>query len=267
MRINRYIAASGAASRRKADQLIKEGKVKINGILTKEVGFEVEEGWVVEVEGRVISPAARKIYLMLNKPKGFITTVKDESNRPTVMDLLQDVSERIFPIGRLDNATSGMLLLTNDGDFAHNLLSPKKHVYKTYEVLLSNGNYDGYRSAFENGIELVAGMMTKREAEKLEKGVVIDGVRTAPAQVEILRHGEHSTVVEIRIYEGRNRQVRRMCEAVGHKVLDLHRSAIGGLGMGHLKEGHYKKLRPQEVEMLRRAAGGEQRGKAQRKQP
>ena len=119
MRINRYIAASGAASRRKADQLIKEGKVKINGILTKEVGFEVEEGWVVEVEGRVISPAARKIYLMLNKPKGFITTVKDESNRPTVMDLLQDVSERIFPIGRLDNATSGMLLLTNDGDFAN----------------------------------------------------------------------------------------------------------------------------------------------------
>ncbi len=248
MRINRYIAASGAASRRKADQLIKEGKVKINGILTKEVGFEVEEGWVVEVEGRVISPAARKIYLMLNKPKGFITTVKDESNRPTVMDLLQDVSERIFPIGRLDNATSGMLLLTNDGDFANLLMHPKNKIYKTYQAR-------------------VAGMMTKREAEKLEKGVVIDGVRTAPAQVEILRHGEHSTVVEIRIYEGRNRQVRRMCEAVGHKVLDLHRSAIGGLGMGHLKEGHYKKLRPQEVEMLRRAAGGEQRGKAQRKQP
>lgn len=235
MRINKYIAASGVASRRKADELIKAGKVKINGLVTTELGYEVEEGWVVEVEGRIVSPASRKVYIMLHKPKGFITTVKDDAGRPTVMNLVQDISERIFPIGRLDNATSGLLLMTNDGEFANLLMHPKNKIYKTYQAR-------------------VLGMMTRNEAAKLARGVMIDGVRTAPAIVQILKQTDHSTVVEIKIYEGRNRQVRKMCEAVGHKVLELHRSAIGNLTMGHLKEGHYKKLKPAEVEMLRREA-------------
>jgi 23S rRNA pseudouridine2605 synthase len=135
MRLNKYIAQSGIASRRKADELTLQGKVKINGIVMKEPGYDVADGDVVEVNGKIIKPILRKVYIMLNKPKGFITSAEDERNRPTVMELVSDIDERIYPVGRLDFNTSGMLLMTNDGDLAYKLAHPKNQIYKTYHTV------------------------------------------------------------------------------------------------------------------------------------
>ena len=241
MRINKYIAACGIASRRKGDELIQEGRVSVNGLTVLEPGLPIVEGDVVEVDGQVIRPEKKSVYIMLHKPKGYITTASDEWGRPTVLDLTSDISQRIFPIGRLDYNTSGLLILTNDGEFANLMMHPRNKIYKTY-------------------LARVSGTMMRETAERMKKGVEIDGVRTAPALVEILKQGDRSTMLQIQIYEGRNRQIRKMCEAVGHPVLELHRSAIGGLSLGHLKEGHYKNLSPKEVELLKRTALGEIRG-------
>lgn len=241
MRINKYIAACGIASRRKGDELIRAGNVSVNGLVVREPGLLIVEGDVVEVDGRVIRPEKKMVYIMLHKPKGYITSASDERGRPTVLDLTSDISERIFPVGRLDYNTSGLLIMTNDGDFANLMMHPRNRIYKTY-------------------LARVAGTMSRGTAEQMKKGVEIDGVRTAPALVEILKQGDRSSLLQIQIFEGRNRQIRKMCEAVGHPVLELHRSAVGSLTLGHLKEGHYKNLSPREVEMLKRAARGELRG-------
>lgn len=232
MRLNKYIASAGICSRRKADELINGGKVKINGLEVTEFGTQVNEGDVVEVEGRVIKPSTKPpVYIMLNKPVGFITTAKDDAGRPTVFDLLEDIDERLFPVGRLDYNTSGLLILTNDGDFSNLMMHPKNKVYKTYKVR-------------------VKGLLSHYKANILRNGVIIDGVKTAPAIVEIEKQGSNSTVLEIKIREGRNRQIRKMCEALGHPVMELHRSAIGDLTLGHLKVGHYKKINPSDIQAL-----------------
>jgi 23S rRNA pseudouridine2605 synthase len=232
MRLNKYIAQSGAASRRKADELTLQGKVKINGAVMKEPGYDVAENDVVEVNGHVIKHDAKKVYIMLNKPKGFITSIDDEKDRPTVMELVTDIDERLFPIGRLDYNTSGMLLLTNDGDLAYKLAHPKHQIYKTYRARIS-GQISGERLA------------------KLRNGVDIGGFVTSKAVVNVIKQVERSAIVEIKIFEGKNRQVRKMFSAVGNKVLDLERVAIGDLYLGHLKQGHYRKLTQKEIEYLK----------------
>jgi len=232
MRLNKYIAQAGVASRRKADELTLEGKVKINGVVMKEPGYDVAENDVVEVNGRTVNKVNKMVYIMLNKPKGFITTTDDEKDRPTVMDLVQDVEERLFSIGRLDYNTSGLLLMTNDGDLAYRLSHPKHQIYKTYRARVS-------------------GLLSTERVARLRNGIDIGGFVTSKAIVNIIKQGEHSTIVEIKIHEGKNRQIRKMFAAVGNKVIELERIAVGDLYLGHLKEGHYRKLTKQEVDYLK----------------
>ncbi|WP_027400498.1 pseudouridine synthase [Anaerovorax odorimutans] len=232
MRLNKYIAKAGIASRRKADELTINGNVKINGIVSKEPGYDVVEGDVVEVNGNVVKVSNKFVYILLNKPKGYITSVNDEKGRPIVMDLVTDIDERLYSIGRLDYNTSGMLLMTNDGDLAYKLTHPKHHIYKTYRAK-------------------VTGYLSNEKINKLRKGVDIGGFITSKANVKVIKQAEHSAIVEIQIYEGKNRQVRKMFSAVGNKVIELQRIAIGDLKLGHLKEGHYRKLTQKEIEYLK----------------
>lgn len=232
MRINKYIAQSGFCSRRKADDLVANGNVKINGAVMKAPGYDVAEGDKVEVNGTLISKAEKKVYYLLNKPVGFVTTVSDDKDRPTVMDLVSDIDERIFPVGRLDYNTSGMLIMTNDGDFAYRVSHPKHELSKTYRAR-------------------VAGVLSNEKCAKLRKGVDIGGFVTSRAKVEIVKGLERSTVVDISIHEGKNRQVRKMFKAVGNNVQDLQRIAIGDIRLGRLKEGYYRKLTREEIEYLK----------------
>lgn len=228
MRLNKYIAQAGIASRRKADELIKAGQVMVNGKTLIEFGYIVDENDEVRVGGRLIGPSQKFVYIMLNKPKGYITSVKDEKGRPTVMNLVVDLGVRLFPVGRLDYNTRGLLLMTNDGDFAQKMAHPKHQVEKTYRAL-------------------VLGHLSDKKIAILRKGVDIGGYITAPAQVHIIKQMERSTLVEIAISEGKNRQVRKMFAVLGNKVLDLERIAVGNLRLGHLKEGHYRKLTAEEI--------------------
>lgn len=233
MRLNKYIAQAGVASRRKADELTLQGRVKINGVVMKEPGYDVLQDDVVEVNGRTLKQeATKKVYIMLNKPKGYITSVEDERERLTVMDLVTDIEERLFPIGRLDYNTSGMLLMTNDGELAYKLAHPKHQIYKTYRARVS-------------------GQISAERVAKLRNGVDIGGFVTSKAVVNVIKQAERSAIVEIKIFEGKNRQVRKMFAAVGNKVLDLERIAIGDLFLGHLKQGHYRKLNQKEIEYLK----------------
>ena len=232
MRINKYISQSGICSRRKADELINNGNVKVNGLSLASPGYDVMPGDVVEVNGRIVGEAEKKEYIVLNKPVGYITSAKDEQGRLTVMDLVGDVDARIFPVGRLDYNTSGLLIMTNDGDLSQYLAHPKHKVGKTYRALVS-------------------GVVSGEKAAKLRNGVDIGGFVTSKAQVKIIKGTKHSTLVEITIYEGKNRQVRKMFSAVGNPVQELQRIAIGDIRLGRLAEGHYRKLTKDEVEYLK----------------
>jgi 23S rRNA pseudouridine2605 synthase len=232
MRLNKYIAEAGEASRRKADELTLAGCVRINGRVMKEPGYDVLPEDVVEVNGKVVRPASKKVYIMLNKPKGYITTVKDEQNRPTVMELLTDVTERVFPVGRLDYQTTGLLLLTNDGELAQKLAHPLHKVPKTYRARIT-------------------GVLSDQKLYRLRNGVDIGGYVTAKARVAVLKQNEKSATVEIEIHEGKNRQVRKMFTAVDCKVQELQRVSVGQLHLGRLMEGHYRKLTRQEIDYLK----------------
>lgn len=232
MRLNKYIAHAGIASRRKADELTINGNVKINGLTMREPGYNVKPGDVVEVNGQRISGQEKMEYVLLNKPKGYITSMQDEKGRPVVTELVTDVDARLFPVGRLDYNTSGMLILTNDGDLTYRLTHPRHQVTKTYRALVS-------------------GVLSKEKLFRLRKGVDIGGFVTSPAQVKIIRQAERSAVVDITIHEGKNRQVRKMFAAVGNPVQELQRTAIGDLRLGRLKEGHYRKLTRNEIEYLK----------------
>lgn len=232
MRINKYIAQAGFCSRRKADELVANGNVKVNGLTLKEAGYDVVEGDVVEVNGRVIEPEQQKVYILLNKPIGYVTTVSDDKDRLTVMDLVQDVDARLFPVGRLDYNTSGLLILTNDGDFAYRLTHPKHEMTKTYRAR-------------------VAGVLSNEKCARLRNGVDIGGFITSKARVNIVKGTQRSTIVDITIHEGKNRQVRKMFKAVGNSVQELERIAIGDVKLGRLALGHYRKLTKEEVEYLK----------------
>jgi 23S rRNA pseudouridine2605 synthase len=232
MRLNKYIAQSGLTSRRKADELIENGNVKVNGRVVTELGIDVQPDDTVEVNGSRISIERRMVYYMLNKPVGYVTTLSDEKDRPIVTDLLTDVSERVFPVGRLDVGTSGLLLMTNDGDLANKLMHPSHEIYKTYRAEVS-------------------GFLSDERINRLRKGVDIGGFITSPAKVKVVRQGKSHCTVEIQICEGKYRQVRRMFKAVGSRVLALQRVAEGELYLGRLMEGHYRKLTPEEVTYLK----------------
>lgn len=229
-RLNKYLADCGVGSRRECDKLIADGCVKINGKIAS-LGANVEENDSVSVNGRRVTPKTKNYYIMLHKPKGCVTTVKDDLGRKTVMDFV-DIKARLFPVGRLDYDTEGLLILTNDGDVANKLTHPKNNVEKVYVARLS-------------------GSLTEAERQTLECGVEIDGRKTMPAKVKILAKDEHHTRVEVTITEGRNRQVKKMFESVGKEVEFLKRVAEGELRLGGLQRGKYRFLNDREIEYLK----------------
>ncbi len=239
IRLQKIIADSGLCSRRKAEELIKQGKVKVNGRPVK-LGDGATAKDIVTVDGeRIYIPKHKnKLYIMMNKPRGYVTTMSDEMDRRCVTDLLEGVSERVYPIGRLDRNSEGLLLFTNDGDFANDIMHPSKHITKTYRVTVRPDIND-------------------EQLVNLSEGVIIDGKKTLPASVIVLDHQQGRVVLQVVIREGRNRQVRKMCEAVGLEVARLRRTAIGPIKLGMLKPGTYRELTAEELRALRNAMSKE----------
>lgn len=233
VRLQKYIAMCGAASRRRAEEMISEGRVRVNGERIREQGVKVEIGADhVELDGKPIKIMRKRVYIMLNKPAGFVTTVSDQFGRPTVMDLVQkDLDIRLFPVGRLDYETEGLLILTNDGDFANRVTHPKYEAGKTYLAELKGG-------------------ITVKALNRLKRGVRLEEFTTSPAQVEIVDSVPGSTTVKITIHEGKNRQVRRMFAAVGCTVSYLKRISIGKVELGKLAPGRWRHLTSHEVNYL-----------------
>ena len=214
VRLQKYLAECGIASRRRSEELILQGKVKVNGTIIKELGTKViPEQDKVEYNGKEVKRQNEFVYILLNKPIGYVTTAKDQFKRDSVMDLVK-TNKRLVPVGRLDMYTSGALILTNDGNFVYKVTHPKHEIEKTYTVTIK-------------------GIVQKEEVETLKNGVKIEDYVTKPAKVKILKTDEEKeqSRLEITIHEGKNRQVRKMCEAIGHKVLALHRSKIAGIGV------------------------------------
>ena len=233
MRLNKYIAQAGIASRRKADELISAGKVKINGAVCTALGTEVEDGDVVVVNGRTISAHEEKtVYYALNKPLGYITTTSDEKGRETVLSLLTDVTQRVYPVGRLDVDTTGLLILTNDGQLANRIMHPRNEVWKTYEAEINIA-------------------ISEEKIRKLREGVDIGGYITKPAKVKLLKQTQHASLLEISICEGKNRQIRKMFKAVGARVTALERKSIGEVTLGRTHVGTYRKLTQREIDYLK----------------
>jgi 23S rRNA pseudouridine2605 synthase len=228
-RLNKYLADCGVGSRRECDKLIADGKVKINGKVAT-LGQSVEDTDQVSVNGKRVASKPKNYYIMLHKPKGCVTTVKDELGRKTVMDFV-DFDARLYPVGRLDYDTEGLILLTNDGDIANKLTHPKNGIQKTY-------------------IARISGKLTEAERKQLENGVEIDGVKTQPAKVTILKGDEHHTRVEVIITEGRNHQVKNMFACVGKEVEFLKRVSVGELHLGGLQRGKWRFLNDKEQAYL-----------------
>ena len=232
-RLQKYLANSGIASRRKCEELILQGKIQVNGKVVTELGTKINpEKDNIKFDGKEVRMANRLVYILLNKPIGYVTTVDDQFGRDTVLNLVK-VKERIVPVGRLDMYTSGALILTNDGDFVYKVTHPKHEIEKTYTVT-------------------VKGIVQDDEVEKLRNGVKIYDYTTKPAKVRILKTDVDKNIsrLEITIHEGKNRQVRKMCEAVNRKVLALHRSKIGNIGVKDIELGKWRYLRENEVQKL-----------------
>ncbi len=233
MRIAKYMADCGVASRRKSEELIALGDVPVNGKRITEPGTDIDpEKDEVKVNGRVVKFSGKKIYVMLNKPVGCVSTCYDDKGRTTVLDYVSDIKERIYPIGRLDFTTEGLLLLTNDGELANILTHPRNEVPKRYLVIIS-------------------GTLTREEADKLEKGVMLEDGKTAPARVKLLKTGGGKTEFTVIIHEGRNHEVKRMLESLGKKVIFLKRISVGDINLGKLKRGTYRYLTDEEVAYLK----------------
>lgn len=231
-RLQKYMAEAGVASRRTSEQMILDGRVTVNGRVVTELGVKVSDGDRVTVDGKAIGKIKKMRYLMLNKPAGYLSSVTDDRERQTVLDLVSgDIRERVYPVGRLDYNTEGLLLLSNDGDFTYRITHPSHEMEKTYEAVVS-------------------GTVTRAELDKLCRGVVIDGKRTSPAKARVLDAGGNSTRVELIIHEGRNRQVRKMMEAIGHDVRHLKRVAIGNVRLGSLPLGRWRHLHEKEIAYL-----------------
>lgn len=232
-RLQKFLANAGVASRRKCEELILDGKVEVNGKVVTELGTKVKERDIVKYNGKIVKPIDDKVYILLNKPIGYVTTVKDQFNRDTVLDLVK-INKRIVPVGRLDMYTSGALILTNDGEFVNILTHPKNEINKTYNVTIK-------------------GIISEEEIMKIQNGVEIDdGYITKPAKVKILKIDEEKNIsrIQITIHEGKNRQVRKMCEAINKKVLALHRNSIGKINVKDLKVGEWRYLTDKEIDNL-----------------
>ncbi|ALP90363.1 pseudouridine synthase [Clostridium butyricum] len=232
-RLQKYMASCGIAARRKCEELILLGKVKVNGNIIEELGFKVNPlEDIVEYDGRVITKEERKVYIMLNKPEDVITSVKDEKDRKTVIDIVK-VNERIFPIGRLDYDSSGLILLTNDGELYNKIIHPRVELDKKY-------------------VAVVKGEVSLDDKEKFESGIDIGGYITAPAKLKMLEysHRKDLSTIEVCIHEGKNRQIRKMCSAINHEVMSLKRVSIGNIRLGQLKKGEYRYLNDEEMKYL-----------------
>lgn len=232
-RLQKVMARAGIASRRKSEELIKEGKVKVNGKVVTELGIKVSPSDRVEVNEIQIEKEV-PVYFLLYKPSGVISSVKDDKGRKVVTDFFPDLKERVYPVGRLDYDTSGLLLMTNDGEFANLLMHPRSEIEKTY-------------------IAKTKGIPLREDLRKLEKGVHLEDGKTAPAKVKMLSSDKkkQTAIIEITIHEGRNRQVRRMFAAIGNEVIKLKRESYGFLTLGNLKSGEARELTPHEVKQLR----------------
>lgn len=240
MRLAKYLAEAGIASRRKAEELIGQGRVRVNGLLIQEKGYIINPGLdKVEFNGSIIT-REEKIYILLHKPAGYISSVYDPQGRRTVIDLLGDISLRVYPVGRLDFDTEGLLLLSNDGEFTNLMIHPRYEITKTYQAL-------------------VAGEPGEESLRRLQEGIQLEDGITAPARVNILKTFKDKTLLEIKIHEGRKRQVKRMCQAIGHPVISLKRTALGCLNLQGVASGKYRFLIPEEVNKLKELACSERR--------
>lgn len=229
-RLQKYMARCGVASRRKSEEIISKGRVSVNGEIVKEI-IMIDEGLdIVKVDGEIISLEEQKVYIVLNKPVGVITSAKDQFDRKTVTDIV-NIKERVYPVGRLDYDTSGLLLLTNDGDIAYKLTHPSHMIEKVY-------------------LARIKGIPTEEEIERFKSGLKIEDYVTATSDFKILNMNGNSSLVQITIHEGRNRQVRKMCDAIDHPVVELKRIKMGEIELGDLSPGEWRELSENEVEYL-----------------
>jgi len=231
MRINKYLSTCELGSRRKVEEFILNKQIIINDKIITDLSYDVKDSDVVKFNGKVVNPQQKKIYVMLNKPKCYITSMKDEKDRKLVIDLVKDLKCKIFPVGRLDYNTQGLLLLTNDGEWANNIIHPSKHISKTYEVQIKV-------------------MPSNKQLNSLRNGIVIDGRKTLPARVNIVDFKDNFYFLNITIFEGRNREIRKMFERLNIKIYALKRISIGDLELGNLKEGKYKVLNNIEKDLV-----------------
>ena len=231
MRLQKFLAHAGIASRRAAEAIIKQGRVTLNGKTIIDMGINVLDTDVVTVDGRIIAKEEEKTYIMLNKPVGYVSSAKDQFGRPTVIDLVRDVNQRLYPVGRLDYDTSGLILLTNDGDFTYQITHPKHEIDKVYEALIS-------------------GVLIDNEINRFETGLIIEDYTTSPAKLIVKEIIKGNSLVNITIHEGKNRQVRKMCAAIGHNVLALKRISIGPIALNNLPEGKWRRLSAVELNGL-----------------
>lgn len=239
VRIQKFLSAAGYASRRAAEQLIIDKKVKVNG-RPATLGDKVDPVRdKVSVSGKRVINTSKKMYIMLNKPRGYVTTLSDERGRKCVAELISDIPERLYPVGRLDKDSEGLLIMTNDGEFANKLTHPSMHVNKCYRVT-------------------VRGEVSDEAIAKLCDGIVLDGRKTLPAEVHIIEKAENRTVLHFVITEGRNRQIRRMCESVGLNVIRLKRTEIAGVKLGMLKIGKWRELNEKEMKHLTNVSASSQ---------
>ncbi|SFC22264.1 pseudouridine synthase [Clostridium uliginosum] len=232
-RLQKYMASCGVASRRKCEEIILGGEVKVNGSLVSELGIKVDPlKDKVEYKGEIITKEENKVYIMLNKPEGYITSVKDEKGRKTILDIV-NVKERIYPIGRLDYDSSGLIILTNDGDIYNKIIHPREELIKKY-------------------VALVKGEVLEKDIKLFNTGIDIGGYKTAPADIKVLSYDRGMSTVEVSIHEGKNRQIRKMFAAIGYEVVGLNRISIGDIKLKYLKKGEWRELNSEELNYINR---------------
>jgi len=233
IRLQKFLADIGIASRRASEKIILDGRVQVNGRIARQLGIKIDPDVdEIKVDGKTCSGKPRHIYILMNKPMGTVTTAKDPFGRSTVVDLLKGLKERVYPVGRLDKDTEGLLILTNDGEVTYRLTHPKHEVEKTY-------------------LTVVKGRAGRQQIRMLEKGIKLEDGLTAPAKVKIVKSPDDSTVMEIKIHEGKKRQIRRMCNAIGNPVIYLKRTHVGILSLKNLKPGQWRFMTPKEIEYIK----------------
>jgi len=233
IRLNKFLSQAGVASRRQADRMIEEGRVAVNGEVIQAMGYKIDaERDKVEVDGKTVKKETKLYYVMLNKPPGYLVSLKDSFGRPTVRDLLPTLKGRVFPVGRLDFDSEGLLLLTNDGELAYQLTHPSFKIKKIYLIK-------------------VKGAPISSDLRRLERGIILDGKKTAPAKISLLSSSNRESFLRVEIHEGRKREIRRLFDVIGHRVMELQRNKFGSLSLGNLKKGKWRYLTRDEIGRLR----------------